>query len=162
MEDIKTIRDKINDWLLDEGLTVSQREDEQADFHLVIPDVSQGITADIIKPKNKYFLIIGIGIGIPPEVARPYASLKDDEKQKFMLDVQKDLLIFQVDHRIEPNRNEPKLIAINDLIYIEDITRTSFMTSLKRVKFATLYLIWSINEKFSPQKGSSNPSSGYA
>ena len=156
MAENQNMQDKVNNWLLDEGLTVSKKDDNTADFHLVVSNAyGLGFFIDIVKPKNKLFLVIAMGIPIPPEIKQPYVSLDQKEKTRFIGGLQRELLKFGVEHRIQPDKLQPDGIVITDSVYDEDMTRTLFMTSVRKVKYASLFVVWSLSQKFLPEADSS-------
>lgn len=151
------LRDKIRGWLEAEDYAVSERQEPVSDFHLVISNLhGKDDFADIVKLKNKDFVIVGSALQNPTEFMKVLATIPEKERSDFFNDVQRDLLKFQVDHEFHPNKLLPERMIVRDVVYADDITRTSFMERLKRVKFASLFLLWSIGHKFSIDTGQSS------
>ena len=129
---------------------LTERSEQVSEFHLVISNFhGKGTFADIVKLQNKDFVILGSALQNPPEFMKMLSSVPEKERSDFFNQVQRDLLKFRVDHEFHPNKLLPERMIIRDVVYEEDITRTGFMDRLKRVKFASLYLLWSIGHKFS-------------
>ena len=152
------LKDRIRSWLEEEGFSVSEKNEDIADFHLVISNLyNQGTYADIVKMKNKSLIIIGSALQNPPEFLQLFASISEQERSNFVGSIQRELLKFRVDHELHPNRIIPEKMIIRDSVYEEDLSRTNFMECLKRVKFASLFLLWSISNKFSIEATKSLP-----
>jgi hypothetical protein len=144
-------KNKIKIWLEEEGFLVSEKSEEASDFHLVISNLyGQGTFADIVKMKSKNMIIVGSALQNPPEFLRLFATIDEQERSDFFGQIQRELLKFQVEHELHPNRLMPERMIIRDTVYDEDLSRINFMDCLKRVKFASLFLLWSIGHKFSP------------
>lgn len=145
-----SLKDKIKQWLVNEDFDVSERDDQVSDFHLVISNLhGKGTFADIVKLKNKDFVILGSALQNPPEFLNVLSTMAEKERSDFFNQVQRELLQFRVDHEFHPNKLMPERMIVRDTVYEEDLTRTIFMEHLKRVKFASLFLLWSIGHKFS-------------
>ncbi len=145
------LKDKIKKWLENEDFEVSERTEEGSDFHLVISNLyGKGTFADIVKLKNKDFIILGSALHNPQEFLQLLPTMPEKERSDFFNHMQRELLKFMVDHEFHPNKLMPERMIVRDTVYEEDITRTSFMQCLKRVKFSSLFLMWSIGHKFSP------------
>lgn len=154
--------EKINNWLLDEGLTVSKRDDETSDFHLVVQNIfGLGFNMDIVKIKNKPFIVVGMGTKLPLDITQGLSKLKTDDKRRFLVGLQKELLKFGVEHKLKPTLDNLELVEIHDIIYVEETTRPRFMNLLKRVKHASLFFRWSMIQKFTPSESSSKSPSVY-
>ncbi|GEM_PF-2445443 len=144
------LKDKIKRWLENEDYAISERGEEISEFHLVISNFhGKGTFADIVKLKNKDFIILGSALQNPPEFMKVLSTVAENERSDFFNHVQRELLKFQVDHEFHPNKLMPERMIVRDVVYDEGITRADFMERLKRVKFASLYLLWSIGHKFS-------------
>ncbi len=148
MNDI--LKDTIKKWLVNEDYAVSEREEPVSDFHIVISNLhGKGTFADIVKLKNKDFIILGSALQNPPDFMQMLSTVAEKERFDFFNDVQRELLKFRVDHEFHPNKLLPERMIVRDTVYEEGITRAEFMEHLKRVKFASLFLLWSIGHKFS-------------
>lgn len=159
MSNEDSIQNSINNWLLDEGLTVSKQTDESADFHFLVPNAyNLGFIINVLKPKNRTLVVIGMGTKIPPQMKNKLGELKESERLRFTNGVQRELLKFNVEHRLKPNSATLDIIEISDVVYVDDITRTLFMTTLKRVKNAMLFFMWSFGTKFDVSTPSKSPS----
>jgi len=162
MSELQTLETQINNWLLEEGLTISKQEDPKSDFRFLIPNAyNLGFPISIIKVKNKPIIAVGMGSKIPPEIKEGLKKLKPDDFARFLMDLQKELLKFGVEHAIRPSKKDPDLIEISDSLYVEEMTRTSFMEKIKKVKHASLFFIWSLTSKISPEKNPSGSPTAY-
>lgn len=150
------LKNNIKNWLQEEGFSVSEKNENISDFHLVISNFyGNGTFADIVKMKDKSLVIIGSALQNPPEFLRLFATINEQERSNFFGQIQIELLKFRVEHELHPNRLMPERMIVRDTIYEEDISRTIFMGCLKRVKFASLFLLWSIGHKFSAEASQS-------
>lgn len=153
MNNEDSVENKIMTWLFDEELAVTKKDDDKSEFHIVISNAyGLGFFIDIVKPKNKPVLLIAMTIGNTPEFIQSFLTIKEKERIRIIGGIQRELLKFGVEHNVQPNASRPERISITDILYPEDITRTSFMGSIRRVKLASLYTIWSLNQKFMPDK----------
>jgi len=152
------LKDQIRIWLEEEGFSISEKNEEISEFHLVISNLyGQGTFADIVKMKNKSLIIIGSALQNPPEFLQLFTTINEQERSNFFGNIQRELLKFRVEHELHPNRIMPEKMIVRDTVYEEDISRTVFMECLKRVKFASLFLLWSIGHKFSIETTKSFP-----
>lgn len=152
MDEKDQLKNRIRIWLQDEGFLVSEKSEEISDFHLVISNFyGHGTFVDIVKMKNKNLIIIGSALQNPPEFLRLFATINEQERSNFFGQIQIELLKFKVEHELHPNRLMPERMIVRDTVYEEDMSRTIFMECLKRVKFASLFLLWSIGHKFSAE-----------
>ncbi len=139
----------IKKWLENEDYAVSERDEPVSDFHIVISNLhGRGTFADIVKLKNKDFVILGSALQNPPDFMQMLSNVPEKERFDFFNEVQRELLKFRVDHEFHPNKLLPERMIIRDTVYEEGITRPEFMEHLKRVKFASLFLLWSIGHRF--------------
>ena len=147
----------IKGWLESEDYAVSDRPEPISDFHLVVSNLHGKDTfADIVKLKNKDFVILGSALQNPAEFMKVLSTIAEKERSDFFNGVQRELLKFQLDHEFHPNKLLPERMIVRDVVYIEGLTRATFMERLKRVKFASLFLLWSIGHKFSADYGLSS------
>jgi hypothetical protein len=150
MVDKDQLKNRLRVWLEEEGFSISEKNEEISDFHLVISNLyGHGTFADIVKMKNKNLIIVGSALQNPPEFLQFFATINEQERSNFFGSIQRDLLKFKVEHELHPNRVMPEKMIVRDTVYEEDLSRTVFMECLKRVKFASLFLLWSIGHKFS-------------
>ncbi|MDE1763833.1 MAG: DUF2299 family protein [Thaumarchaeota archaeon] len=144
------LKETIKRWLENEDYVISERDEPVSDFHLVISNLhGKGTFADIVKLKNKDFVILGSALQNPPEFLRMLSTVAEKERSDFFNQIQRELLKFMVDHEFHPNKLMPERMVVRDTVYEEDMTRTVFMEHIKRVKFASLFLLWSIGNRFS-------------
>ena len=150
MESYGKLENQIRIWLEEEGFSVSMKSEEISDFHLVISNLyGHGTFADIVKMKNKKLIIIGSALQNPPEFLQLFSTINEQERSNFFGNMQRELLKFRVEHELHPNRIMPEKMIVRDTVYEEDISRTAFMECLKTVKFASLFILWTIGHKFS-------------
>ena len=99
-----------------------------------------------------------MGSKIPPQIKDKLLALKENERHRFINGVQRELLKFNVEHRLKPDSAKLDIIEISDVVYVDDITKTIFMGTLKRVKNAMLFFAWSFGARFDVSTPSKSPS----
>ena len=145
-----SLNETIRNWLEKEDYAVAEKEEPMSEFHLVISNFhGKGTIADIVKLRHRDFVIIGSALQNPPEFMKILSAVEEKDRAEFFNNVQRDLLKFRVDHEFHPDKLLPERMIIRDVVYEEDITRSGFMEHLKRVKFASLFLLWSVGHRFS-------------
>ena len=164
MSDNNSTETNLRNWLLGMGFSISQvqQQDPNVEFNLGIANAfGTGIAINVVKLRNQPMIMTGLGIGIDPIHKQAFSELGNREKSDYLFEIQKNLLFLGVDFNFVPNATDPQQIQINHSIYVEDITRTSLMASLKTVRNAGLYLIWSYRNKFTTEMGSSSSPTVY-
>ena len=152
MIELSQLKIKIKTWLDVEGYGVSEKDDTAADFHLVVSNFSPNAPiSDIVKPKGKDVIVTGVGVQNPPMMLQSFESISEQERYRFFSGLQRELLKFKVDHQFSPNVLLPEKMVVSDVAQIDGLTGITFMNSFKSVKYAMLFLLWSVSSKFSPQ-----------
>ena len=143
------LRDKIINWLKHESFQVDIKEVQNTDFQLLITDAyGLGFKIDIVKLKGKDIIGIAMGLLQPEEVKTRFMTLDEKEKARFIGGLHRELLKMNVDHNIKHDLSHIRII---EKVYTEDITRTSFMSSLQKVRDSALFTISTMTQKFSPE-----------
>jgi len=149
MTKIEKLEGNIRKWLEDYGYLVSKKSDEKSDFHFVVSNfVKKESYVNISKPKSMNIITIGTSMQNPSDMLEKFLSVKNLERRKFFKILQGELSRFKVEHRFIPDDILPERFIIFDSIQTDGLTAIAFMNSFKSVKFATLFLIWTISQKF--------------
>ncbi len=157
-----SLEKKITDWLFEEGLTVSKVQDDKTEFHLGLPNIyGLKISIDIARPKNSPVVIFGFGIKIADQHKLAFSNLPEKEKADFIFKLQENLLHFGVDFGFLPTVQTHEVIQVTCPCYIEDLTRTSFLSTLKLARNTSLYIGWYYQNKFTGEVGPSSTPSAY-
>lgn len=144
--DIADLKNKIKSWLEADSLPYSEIKNDYSDFQFVLSNAFRlGFVIDIAKPKNKMVLAFAMQLLTPPQVHQEFAALGDVEKMKLLEGLKRELLKIGVDYNIS---DDLKVVTIIHHLYLEDITHTLFIESLKLVRNASLIVISTLSEKF--------------
>lgn len=158
MLDTTALQNRIKDWLMIDGLPFSEAKNDYADFQFVLSNAfGLGFIIDIAKPKNKQILAFAIQLINPPQILQGFSSLDGGvEKMKILEGLKRELLKLGVDYIIS---DDMKDVTIIYHLYVEDITHTLFMESLKLVRNASLIVISTLSERFATGTASIPPHS---
>ena len=144
--------EKIQNWLVDEGMFREKVADENTDFHFIIEFPKDNIM-DVVKPKGKDSIVIGCATKVAPEHLNLMNESKDSKKREFILDLNMGLNKFLVDFELQVNQNILQQFIVTENIFDDGLTKDFFIRSVKKVFKAKLHCIWLIEKKF----GSLNP-----
>lgn len=159
MFEIDQAKNKIKAWLDMEGYNVTEKDDATADFHLMVSNFSPNApVSDIVKPKGKDVIVTGVGVQNPPTMLESFVSINEQERYRFFSGLQRELLKFKVDHQFSPNILLPEKMVVSDVVQIDGLTGVTFMNSFKSVKYAMLFLLWSVSSKFTSQSSQTDVS----
>jgi hypothetical protein len=157
MLNVTELKNKIKDWLRTDVLPFSEAKNDYADFQFVLSNAfGLGFVIDIAKPKNKQILAFAMKLISPPQILQEFSSLDEVEKMKILEGYKRELLKMGVDFVIS---DDMKDLTIIYHLYIEDITHTLFMGSLKLVRNASLIIISTLSERFASGTSSIPPHS---
>lgn len=151
----------IRNWLNGMGFTITTipQTDPNLEFNLAIANAfGTGLGINVAKPRNQQVVVTGLAINIDPPHRQGFARLTDRQKSDFIFEIQKNLLLLDMDFIFVPSVMDPQQIQVNRPQFIEDLTRTSLIDSLRATRNAGLYIIWAVNNKFTSQLGPSRPS----
>lgn len=141
-------KEEIKKWFALDHIETSEVKNNLADFQLVLKNVfGLGFTINIAKPKDNSILQIVMELASPKVIQDGFASLTAEEKFQHVEELKMELLKIDVDYEISANLNS---VTIGNIVYLEDMTRTSFMKSLKSVRNAALVTISILSGSFNP------------
>jgi hypothetical protein len=147
MLDLEEIKKKIKSWLEEEGVKVSEAANPSYDFKIVLENAfGLDLVIEITKPKNKLFLVNGVKLHITPEIQKGFSSLNTIKKFEFLEHLKRELLGQSVDFNLSSTMDE---LVIVHFVYLEDLSRTIFMNSIKSVRNSATISISTLLEKFS-------------
>lgn len=140
------LENKIKDWLMTDTLPFTEAKNEYADFQFVLSNAfGLDFVIDIAKPKNKPILAFAMQLINPSQIFQAFSSLDGVEKMKILEGLKRELLKMGVDYNIS---DDMKVVTIIYYLYLEDITHTLFIQSLKLVRNASLIVISTLSERF--------------
>lgn len=141
-------KEEIKKWFSLDHIETSEVKNNIADFQLVLKNVfGLGFIINIAKPKDNSILQIVMKLASPKVVQDGFASLTAEEKLQHIEELKMELLKIDVDYEISDNLDS---VTLGNIVYLEDMTRTSFMKSLKSVRNAALVTISILSGKFNP------------
>lgn len=139
MADISSLKNKIHDWLTEDEIESEEVSNDYADFQFTLPNAfGLGFTIDVAKPKKKSVLQIVTKLVHPAEIQKAMNSLDDEEKLELFENLKRELLKLGVDYEISTGFDD---ITFVKFVYLEDMTRTLFIESLRNVRNAVLLVI---------------------
>ncbi|HET7336602.1 MAG TPA: DUF2299 family protein [Candidatus Nitrosotalea sp.] len=148
-------KEKIKMWFALDHIETSEVENTLADFQLVLKNVfGLGFTINIAKPKDNSILQIMMKLASPKVIQNGFASLTMEEKLQHVDELKMELLKLDVDYEISANLES---VMIADIVYLEDMTRTTFMDALRSVRNGALVTISFLSRKFNPGYESTPP-----
>ena len=147
MFDAIKLKNTILSWIEEEDIKTLEVINPSSDFQLVLENAfGLGLAIDIAKPKNKSFIINAIKIKYPTEMQKSFLLLTEIEKFKFLEMIKRTLLVQDVDFTLSANMD---YLDIVKYVYLEDLTRTIFMKSIKSIRNAATITISTLIEEFS-------------
>ncbi|MDE2026861.1 MAG: DUF2299 family protein [Patescibacteria group bacterium] len=139
------LKSDIKTWLTEDEIKASDAAAKFTDFHLQLSNAfGLGLEVDISKLKGKSIIVFGTKLRNSPSIQQAFMALAEEEKIKVLEELKRDLIRLGVEYNISGEFSD---IVIVREIYIEDLTRTSFMDSLKIVRNATIFVISILSEK---------------
>jgi hypothetical protein len=130
------LKNKITNWLLEESITFSQVPDEAVDFRLRIN--FGGYFIDLLKLKGMKRLATVGNLAFHEKTIMTFARLTKKEKHQFLSDLYLKLIRLRSGFSIQPVQpQEIETIAsilIDDVIFLDDLTKTSLFDSIMNVK----------------------------
>lgn len=148
-------KEKIKMWFALDHIETSEVENTLADFQLVLKNVfGLGFTINIAKPKDNSILQIVMKLASPKVIQNGFASLTMEERLQHVDELKMELLKLDVDYEISANLES---VMIADIVYLEDMTRTTFMDALRSVRNGALVTISFLSRKFNPGYESTPP-----
>lgn len=142
-------------WFALDHIETSEVENTLADFQLVLKNVfGLGFTINIAKPKDNSILQIVMKLASPKVIQNGFASLTMEERLQHVDELKMELLKLDVDYEISANLES---VMIADIVYLEDMTRTTFMDALRSVRNGALVTISFLSRKFNPGYESTPP-----
>lgn len=143
MIDEKTIKK----WLLDEDMLLEMKFDENADYHFIAEFPKENIM-DIVKPKQKDYIIIGCATQVSSEHINLMIQADSKTKNDFILDLNFGLNSFLVDYELQIDNDILQQFIITDQIFEDGLTKDNLVKTMKRIFKSKLHCIWLINKKF--------------
>ncbi len=151
------LKNDIKAWLVEDEIKASEIATKFTDFHLLLSNAfGLGLEVDISKLKDKSIIVFGIRLRNPPTIQKGFTALAEEEKIKILEELKRDLMRLGVEYNISAEFSD---VVIVKELYIQDLTRTSFMESLKQVRNAAIFVISILSEKLASKQIATPPHS---
>ena len=139
------LAEKVKGWLEKEGIFKEEIDNEKAEFHFLVqfPKGSNYIS-EVIKPKDRDYLIIGSSIQLAEEHYRALHSLPKAEMNALLWQWRFDLLFRDAEFRMVPSAQELKGMEFTRSLYEEDLSRTTLINALREIFKCKLYIVWRV------------------
>lgn len=147
---------EIGKWLSAEKLTFSLIEDPNTDFTLGIPKMFNTIfPLTIVKFKETDMLWFQLGIAYDQKTQQAFSELKPRDQFTFKEGLQRELMKMGIEYDFS---KFPSLLLIMTQVYIEDMSRTTFMGSIRRVKDGAFFINSTVSQKLGSEGVNISPS----
>lgn len=151
----RNYKEEIKKWFTLDHIETFEISNSLADFQLVLKNVfGLGFIIDIAKPKDNSIIQMVMRLENPKVIQDGFASITVDEKLQLVEELKMELLKFVVDYEISTNLSSVTLASI---VYLEDMTRTTFMEALRSVRNGALATISILSRRFNPGFESTPP-----
>ena len=144
-------KEKVSQWLTENGHDVNVIKDENATFHYEIdyPTASKK-RQRIIQPKEYKDLILLLnGVSIAEEHKEKIAAMNEDDRDSFYDGVKKGLLFLE--NSFDMNTDDSDVVQqvqISYEFYFDALTKTQLFKALLLNHRTLLYIVTIFNEKF--------------
>ncbi len=133
------LKNKITNWLLEEGISVNQIPDTVNEFRLRINNA--GYFLDILKEKESKRLICYGTISFHENTVKALSKLNKKGKADFLNALHLELTKLKPGYSFQSSDNENiSTVTIDQLVYLEDLTKTLLMDALISVR-KSLHLV---------------------
>ncbi|SRR5579875_431259 len=157
MTQIEKLKNDINTWLTEDEIGASELAAKYTDFHLRLSNAfGLGLQVDISKLTGKSIIVFGSKLHNSAPIQQAFISLSETEKIKIPEELKRDLIRLGVEYSISGDFSD---IIIVKEIYIQDLTRTSFMESLKMVRNACIFVTSIMSERLAIRQIATPPHS---
>ncbi|GEM_PF-2248917 len=157
MFQIEKLKNDLKDWLTEDEIKASEVTAKFTDFHLQLSNAfGLGLQVDISKLTGKSIIVFGTKLRNSPPIQQAFMSFAETEKIKILEELKRDLIRLGVEYSISGNFSD--MVIVKEL-YIQDLTRTSFMESLKMVRNASIFVISILSEKLAIKQIATPPHS---
>ncbi len=146
-EEINKTKQKIMDWLKEEGFAAEEKQDPNAYFNIQASKSGMGVNVVQNPPFNDSIFIAG-NIAVAPEQQALLKSRSRDKREDFIWDLQMTLAanIELGDFALKPNPpDDIQIIFVSSRrIYYDELTKGKLLTSINIVIKNVLLTIWKL------------------
>jgi len=147
---IEETRDKIQNWLTQEGLFKEMVQEENLCFHIAAEyPAGSGRHVSILQPKNHEDMIVVFSrIRLAEEHQKAIAALPPKEKDRLLWQMRYDLLFQESSFEMEPGKGEMQSIRFTREIYYDGLNKNMLMEAVRENFKCELYVVWKFQEVF--------------
>ena len=151
-EDLQKIKDRITQWLTEEGYSISeQEEDNPGDINKFVLRIGKnGSTLfHVVKPKSsKDRIVVGRGLTLEDIDQIAYSRLYDDIKRKFVHELMSGLILMKVITAFDPPHPEQsiKTIRVMKAIYPDGLSKDRLFEIVNEVLLAYAFIMLKFGE----------------
>lgn len=125
----------IREYLLDEGLLRKKASDARFEFgfQFVYPPSTKAFPMSVVKPKEKDFIVISIGIQMSKQRIDALSSLKGNKKEEFFRDLKKFFILKNVFFGIDAQNFR---YEISEQIFLKEsgkVSKNSFFRAIRTI-----------------------------
>ncbi|MEZ0248002.1 MAG: DUF2299 domain-containing protein [Thermoproteus sp.] len=140
---------EVERWLRSLGLNLVVPPNAPEPFHISVAPPTGLPVVEVVRPKDANLYVIAMGIAVHPDHKSALASMKEEERRKFLLDLKRAVLQMGVDFAfLPPDAEVPEAIHISKPVLIDGLDAHTFVEEYYRVRNAGLMVIMSFSETF--------------
>jgi hypothetical protein len=139
-----SMKQKLQNWLMEDGYQIGQADDATADFHLNVTNPISKLVLEVAKPKVRIDLVgIGAGYGLTPNQLTRLRGIAERKREEMLAELKLTLITSGINFQFFPadtNNFVEKVVVSLDL-WFDGITKHSFMTAFEKVSLSLVGLI---------------------
>jgi hypothetical protein len=148
-EEMNRTKQKIIDWLKEEGFSAEEKQDPNAFFNIAATKGGMGVNIVQNQPFNDS-IFIGGNIAVSPEQQVSYKARSKEKKEEFIWDIQMNLARNNElgDFMLKPNPTEnlETIFISSRRIYYEELTKGKLLASINIVFKSLVTTIWMLQK----------------
>ncbi|MEI6102316.1 MAG: DUF2299 family protein [Methanothrix sp.] len=150
IQEVIDTKEKIKNWLVQEGLFKAEDQPENLYFQLAAEFPAQsGRHLSIIQPKNHEDMIVVFSrIRLADAHQMALSAMPPKEKERLLWQMRYDLLFQDASFEIEPAGSDMQSIRFTREIYYDGLTKNELMQAIRNNFKCELYVVWKFQEIF--------------
>jgi len=139
----------IERWVKKLGLNVVVPPNAPEPFHISTAPPTGMPVLDVVRPKDAEFYVIAMGIAVHPDHRSALASMKEQDRRRFLLELKRAVASMGVDFAfLPPDAEIPDAVQVSRPVLAEGLDAQRFVDEYYRVRNAGLLVIISFAETF--------------
>jgi hypothetical protein len=150
IQEVIDTKEKIKNWLVQEGLFKAEDQPENLYFQLAAEfPAKSGRHLSIIQPKNHEDMIVVFSrIRLADAHQMALSAMPPKEKERLLWQMRYDLLFQDASFEIEPAGSDMQSIRFTREIYYDGLTKNELMQAIRNNFKCELYVVWKFQEIF--------------